>query len=596
MKILWLVPFIFAANSWASGGACPSGANYLNSSNPTGSLVTLSSLGVTSCYYVSAGGSDTNSGTSESSPWAHAPFMPAATGNPAALATSLSGTAAAGLGFIFKGGDSWHFGNSGASPYTGGTWQFNTGTLWSGTSSNPIYFGVDPAWYSGSSWSRPILTADNPVCNGSTLGGNCVAYTANYWQQYYVNSCAYQIAGGSNMIDASWISYYVFDNFEMTGICLNTPGQPYSSDSYVVYNNPHGEHVFENLYIHGWTHTSFAGPNGSSACNSGTVCMDTLAFIGTPNTGIPSEKILFDVVDGSDSDPTAGGFAYAPLYDVEYSAIRYTSQGIGRQMHTFHDNLYEYFFEDGHSNMLEDADEWSGTNVVYNNVLRNLETVGGTNGVGIWLNPSVGNTDYFFNNLIYNEGQMELFNVGNTITPSTNTGSYVLLNNTIDLTAGSGISVPCNRYATSSFSIVNTHFITETTPYTTGCAGSMGPFTTNLTMNHAAATAAGYTTTQTYVDSPASSSGATVGKGTNQQSICSGISGDSSLSAAAASCSRDTTYAVVYNASTHTVSAPGRTTNARPGSSPWDIGAYGYSNSPSPAPPASAKATAVPRS
>jgi len=66
------------------------------------------------CYFIAANGSDANSGTSESSPWLHAPGMPNCTANCAAH------TPVAGEGFIFRGGDTWHFGNSSASPYTGG--------------------------------------------------------------------------------------------------------------------------------------------------------------------------------------------------------------------------------------------------------------------------------------------------------------------------------------------------------------------------------------------------------------------------------------------------------------------------------------------
>ena len=60
----------------AAGGACPSTAQYINTANPTGPLVTLASLGVTSCFYVADSGADTNSGTTEAAPFLHAPFMP----------------------------------------------------------------------------------------------------------------------------------------------------------------------------------------------------------------------------------------------------------------------------------------------------------------------------------------------------------------------------------------------------------------------------------------------------------------------------------------------------------------------------------------
>ena len=138
--------------AFASGGPCPSGANYVNWQSPL-IPTTLASLGVTSCYYVAANGSDSNDGASEASghPWLHAPGMPAATGNPAALNPT------GGVGIIFRGGDTWHFGNSGASPYTGGTWSWS----WNGVSGAPNYIGVDPTWYSGGSWVRPLLTWDN---------------------------------------------------------------------------------------------------------------------------------------------------------------------------------------------------------------------------------------------------------------------------------------------------------------------------------------------------------------------------------------------------------------------------------------------------
>jgi hypothetical protein len=69
-----------AVPSRAAGGACPSGPNYLNTSS--NSLVTLASLGVTNCYYVSAqaGASDSNNETTEALRGFHAPHMPNCSG------------------------------------------------------------------------------------------------------------------------------------------------------------------------------------------------------------------------------------------------------------------------------------------------------------------------------------------------------------------------------------------------------------------------------------------------------------------------------------------------------------------------------------
>src|ERR1039457_6529579 len=104
-------------------------------------------------HYIAANGSDSNNGTSTTTPWLHAPGMPNCTG------TCASYTPQAGDKFIFRGGDTWHFGNSGASPYTGGTWDvhnwFGTSAatcMYEGTQTGCIYYGVDLTWFSGASW------------------------------------------------------------------------------------------------------------------------------------------------------------------------------------------------------------------------------------------------------------------------------------------------------------------------------------------------------------------------------------------------------------------------------------------------------------
>src|ERR1700688_3928601 len=103
MRIKLLLAGIFLLVSThsavAAGGACPTSASYLNSTNPASSLVTLSSLGITSCYYIAANGSDSNNGTSETTPWLHAPGMTSCTG------TCGSNSPSGGNGYIFPGSD-----------------------------------------------------------------------------------------------------------------------------------------------------------------------------------------------------------------------------------------------------------------------------------------------------------------------------------------------------------------------------------------------------------------------------------------------------------------------------------------------------------
>ena len=61
MKKLLLLPLLLllAIPVMAAGGACPGGANYVNSASPL-TPVTLASLGVTGCYFVAANGNDGN--------------------------------------------------------------------------------------------------------------------------------------------------------------------------------------------------------------------------------------------------------------------------------------------------------------------------------------------------------------------------------------------------------------------------------------------------------------------------------------------------------------------------------------------------------
>ena len=135
-------------------------------------------------------------------------------------------------------------------------------------------------------------------------------------------------------------------------------------------------------------------------------------------------------MDFVDSDPGGENLTQSGFYNVAYNVFRYTTQALPGTLHLFHDNLYEYFFENGHSNLIESADV-AGTNAIYNNVFRhveNLVTSGG--GVFLWLGPvSTTTTDYIFNNIGYDVGGIEYLNIGGTGLTQDN-GNYVFFNNT----------------------------------------------------------------------------------------------------------------------------------------------------------------------
>lgn len=593
--------------AFAAGGTCPSGANYTSLTN-TGASVTLASYGITNCYFVAANGSDSNNGTSESTPWLHAPFMPNCSGNCATVQAALSMTAAAGTGFIFRGGDTWHFGAS-TSPSVGGTWEFNSSPNPIGTASNPIYVGVDQTWYSGSSWARPVMNGDNPVCNGSTLGANCFSGTNTYngYNQtyYYAGSCAYQMGSTNNMIDVSAAAYYIIDNFEMTGLCLSASGQTGGDSTYVRYSSVCNQLctagvplVVENLYIHGASHLQYAAENGSPGCTSSAVCINIFAFQGSVINGYPGETIQDNVVDFSDSDPIGEGLCFGGFWNVAYNVFRYTTQCIPSTMHTFHDNLYEYFFENGHSNLLEDVGEGSGVNAVYNNVFRHVEAQATQNGgTFLWLAPPTsGTADYVFNNVGYDVGALEYVNVGGTAGNNAK-GNYTFFNNTWQSNVGQ-MMIRCALYTNGTVVNTNEHYIDDSQPIQSGCSTQTS--TTTLWQSNTAGGSAPtysdanaaphfdqYSASQTYAYSPTASTNSTVvGAGTNEgtqnSAFCSALAtaanSDSTLSNAASACQSPVPYLCGYVTSSHTVNCVTPTAapiaTARPASTAWNIGAY----------------------
>lgn len=578
------------------GGPCPSGANYTSLTNPPGALITLASYGITSCYFVAANGADTNNGTSESTPWLHAPQMPNCSAKCATLQNQYKGIPA-GTGLILRGGDKWHVGikvDSSGNPSTGGTWEFNSGQSPEGTSAHPIYLGVDPAWYAGGTWARPILTGDNPLCNSSTLSSSCLHNSnSGLDEDYYVTSCAYQNGTSNNrLLDLNFSGvYYIVDNFELTGLCQSSQGQAGHNDDYIDIASLQGPSWFLNDYIHGWSHMSFGGNNGGSGCTGSTVCFNIFAFNGsTIANGPPSETFLKDVIDGADSDPGALGFCMSGAYNTAYSVILYTSQCIANDFHLFHDNIYGDFYENGHSNMLESNNdaETVGTNAMYNNVFMHLQSSGnGHGGVGILLSPPTGTTDYVFNNLSYDWGPMEIFNIGTSNGAAQ--GPVVVFNNTWQTKAGVMESIigcpPSGASAPSTF--INNHYILDnTSAYSNYCSGGNTPATaTNLQHSNAAANANTspkfnqYNLSEAFVYSPVTSTNSTVGTGTNEQPYCSALStaasSDSTLSDAALACQNDIPYRCGYVTSTHSVSCQSSTSIvARPASAAWDIGAY----------------------
>ena len=539
------------------------------------SLLIVPSRAMGGTHYVAANGSDSNNGTSKTTPWLHAPGMPSCTG------TCKAYTPAAGDQIIFRGGDTWHFGNSSLTPSTGGTWTWT----WSGSSASFIYIGVDQTWFSGSSWSRPILTGDNPTST-STSG---------------VASCAYQTAGGNNrMVWFNGVRYFTFDNFEMTGLCAASAS---ASNDYISnvgavagYNNPANE---TNIYIHGWTYISQANGGPGQAGPTG--------FQSSGNYGFTYQ---FVVIDGSsDSDY----HALSPLgqvgdpYIFADSIIRYAGgTSVPTACHILHDVVFEYISNitdtSAHTDVFmcygeaNDANHpGDGTpNLFYNNVFRHIGAVDHAPLSSVfWEFPpgSPAPPDYVFNNIFsdYADGSSNYNNFCEN--GCWNGAQAILFNNTYEAAVPSGTGcIICNGSSSGgTITSVNNHWVTNsgTSPSAVFQSTANVTESTSLYQTITQAGKQGYSPGNDFA--PTSSSGSTVTtSGTNEYNgLCSNMQSQGALASAVTACQQGATDGCSYNVSNHTLSCPGVPPVPRPPTGPWDIGAYQFSTQVSgqPAPP-----------
>ena len=540
-------------------------------------LLLMSANALAGTYYIAASGSDSNNGTGTATPWLHAPGMPKCTANCA------SHTPVAGDRFIFRGGDTWHFGNPSAAPYTGGTWSFKDwwGTratcIYQGAQTGCIYYGVDQTWFAGGSWARPILTGDNPTSASP------------------VATCTYQTAGGTNAMVIT-APNSIFDNFELTGLCGTTESASQgTSNTHIAYYGTgiggDGTSFLTNLYIHGWTETTAIVNANKYACN----------ILGGGYNGL--QVITTLVIDGSDSNAGVCTWGqYPSFYHFTDSIIRYTSDGVGQWCHDVHDVIFEHIVSlnnkpgANHTNIFECNVDSTGNapgqpqntpNVFYNNIVRHSES-----DVGVWFCPNTM-PEYWFNNLFYDVRGEGLSVAGPSQYPGcTHTGGQWMFNNTfVDLGQplvchGTGSDTTGGIYLTA----LNNHLI-NTTWDGTGCTGGASS-ATNVSLTTATASSQGYVsgagtyrTSNCASDStkpcaPTVASAGTVGTGGNHQAYCTALAAFSSEYAigiqAASACKYGTTDGCGYDVVNHKMNCPAQTAMARPSSGAWDAGAYQY--------------------
>ena len=495
-------------------------------------------------YYIDySSGSDSNSGTLKTSPWQHAPGMQTCTNSCAAASIK------AGDSIILKGGVTW--------PNASFMWN-----LPGGATGNPVYVGVDKTWFSGSSWTRPILTA------GGTVISN------NY-------NTMFAVPGNVTV-----------DNFEITGFywtSASCSGAPYGDCGIFNAGQNNGQ-TWENLYIHGWTH---AGT--SATTNNGVV---NIIATGGGGNGVAHDNVIV----GTDvpGDHSVSVFFNGPPVAYNNYIKQVSSAFIVSYASSVHDNHIEdigpaycnmpfpqYAGTCTHENGFEDNGD-IGLDF-YNNVITNVNA-----GLAMWIAPNPGYTATIWNNVIYAIHDNQVMDMAPPVYTPTycssgstsnyyckTAGTYVFENNTVECGDDTTQYDQCQTNVgnigsgsvATAFVYQNNHFITATTAK--GCATGSGAAasctfdSTNVVQTLATANSQGYNSAEAYAFSPSASGNATVGTGSNLMSSATG-----NLSTLA----NDTTYSCIMGGGSEP-SCPAQTITARPSSGSWDAGAYLYSSS-----------------
>jgi hypothetical protein len=471
-------------------------------------------------YYVADNGSDSNNGTSQATPWQHAPGMTGCAANCAGYAFHP------GDQIILKGGDTWDY--TGAKGVQGLPWVWNDDGSWNGTSRDRLYVGVDRSWYDGSAWTRPKLDGDNPLSTGSP------------------ERCTESLASAGRALDNKG-SYTTFDGLEFRGFCL-TNSATQSDVTVMDYGTSYSK--FLNFYFHGWTVAKGSPQFGQN------IAMINGATSG-PTYPNNNNELGYDIWDGSDSTTQSGTALYGDCYDINHSYVRYYTNISCDNAHIINDNVFEYANEDDsngadHGNTFEANSEAHSNNYFFNNVVRHIGTISPI-GVNWWIAPYA--TDYMYNNVMYD------VNAGNNYLDCANcNGKANLLNNTFVNAGGNDIAhdewglVANNNFIIASGSgTFSQPPATETTNY-------------QSTTTDEGASGAGYTTSNHYA--PTRAEHPTRAYGTNESRLCSSLP---------AYCS-DTTLGVGLNTSggTDTLTYPSRVAEPRATSGPWDAGAFDY--------------------
>jgi hypothetical protein len=495
-------------------------------------------------YYISySSGSNSNSGTSQSTPWKTHPYMQArstCTGSGSAPAYSH----AAGDVFIFKQGDSW--------PNA----CFDMVILAGGATGNPDVYTFDPAW--GTSSGTTNILGQPAGVYQFNAGGAVINGSDGFNRYIYNNS----------------VSNVTFNGMEFTGMRETGTGS-FGNDMGIDVQSSTNV-IISNIWAHNWTH-----PGASS---------DSLLWIvghdGSPfNAGV---RVTGSIFDGANSGGAGKGDSGSATFKIplsDFNIVRNMSNGLlTNENASIHDNLIGpinlSFDPSDHENCIEPITMAAGVtsvNYFYNNVFHDCSAVGIlTQGAG----PSNGaEVDYLWNNVAY---------VGSQSSPpipfqfdsiSTNMAASQIhaWNNTV-VGGSADVCMRTINRGNGNFGVIdirNNHCISDSGLISLGAGANTMTNSNNVVMSTATAAAQGYTSSETFAYSPTSASSGTVGAGISLSSLASG---------ATATLASDTTYGGL------------RATKTRPASGAWDAGAYVFSGSATsgaPAPPTNVKVLTV---
>lgn len=486
-------------------------------------------------YYISASaGSDSNNGISKSTPWAHLPGMANAAG------IAAGHTPVAGDRYILMGCDVW--------PNA----SFAINWIWSGTAGNQIYVGGgDKTWYNttncSSGWNRPIFNGGRAVVTGGGNKNDFIVLNGNY---------------------------VTIDNIEFTGLFWTNSYTGFGETSYIAKGGGIADAITNN-YFHGWSYS--ATTDAFYAILGNTSNTDTGSYAAN------------NIFDGSDTSGVSGNAIYGSPGVVYGNYCGHMANCFVGEFSSVHDNLIEYLqphFDGGHSNAIEATTDipygrWAGGGysgigaLYYNNVIRHLAS----GIVSLWPAPWNNTTTYIFNNVIYDVDNGNVMNLNGDALAGAPYGGGLTTNNTAECGPNSDPTGACTSGANTPLPTsnwVNNHYITSNgTPVSGNAVGT----DTHVLQLLSTANKQGYSSGEAFAFSPTSATNSThVFTGSNLTSTC-------SSSPLLAPLCQDTTYAISYNTTNHTVTSPARATTTRPTSGPWDAGAYQYgaTNSSGPA-------------